>query len=136
MVIVGRDALTRGDGETILAKTKAMANKLGFVNSETGWNGFNILHRSQGEVNALELGLKLKPSATKSKVIFLLGCDNYITPDDIPSDAFVVYIVIFLLILGISWWSRSSICWYHFTCCSLYGKIRNIREYWRKSTNG
>ena len=97
MVIIGRDALTRADGETILSKTKAMANKLGFVNSETGWNGFNILHRSQGEINALELGLRLKPSTNKSKVIFLLGCDNYITADDIPSDAFVVYIVIFFV---------------------------------------
>lgn len=102
MVIIGRDALTRADGETILAKTKAMANKLGFVNSETGWNGFNILHRSQGEINALELGLRLKPATNKSKVIFLLGCDNYITADDIPSDAFVIYIVIFYLIIGFS----------------------------------
>jgi len=36
--------------------------------------------------------LRLKPATNKSKVIFLLGCDNYITADDIPSDAFVVYI--------------------------------------------
>ena len=71
-----------------------MANKLGFVNSETGWNGFNILHRSQGEVNALELGIQFKPAKGDHKVIFLLGCDNYITPSDIPKDAFVVYIVI------------------------------------------
>ena len=28
----------------------------------------------------------------KPKVIFLLGCDNYIVPSDIPKDAFVVYI--------------------------------------------
>lgn len=36
--------------------------------------------------------MRLKPATNKSKVIFLLGCDNYITADDIPSDAFVVYI--------------------------------------------
>ena len=101
MLIVGRDALTRTDGEALLSKVKSMANKLGFVNSETGWNGFNILHRSQGEVNALELGIRFNPSTTKHKVIFLLGCDNYITPSDIPNDAFVVYIVIFYLKLGI-----------------------------------
>ena len=97
MLIVGRDALTRADGEALLGKIKSMANKLGFVNSETGWNGLNILHRSQGEVNALELGIRFKPSANKHKVIFLLGCDNYISPSDIPSDAFVVYIVIIYL---------------------------------------
>ena len=97
MLIVGRDALTRADGEALLAKIKSMANKLGFVNSETGWNGLNILHRSQGEVNALELGIRFKPSTSKHKVIFLLGCDNYISASDIPNDAFVVYIVIFVL---------------------------------------
>lgn len=62
MLIVGRDALTRADSEAILGKVKSLANKLGFVNSETGWNGFNVLHRSQGEVNALELGIKFKPT--------------------------------------------------------------------------
>lgn len=93
MLIVGRDALNRADGEALLGKIKTMSNRLGFVNSETGWNGFNILHRSQGEVNALELGIRFKPSTNKHKVIFLLGCDNYISPSDIPNDAFVVYIV-------------------------------------------
>lgn len=97
MIIVGRDVLTRTDGEAMLGKVKSLANKLGIVNAETGWNGFNILHRSQGEVNALELGINFKPSTTKHKVIFLLGCDNYITPSDIPNDAFVVYIVIVCL---------------------------------------
>ncbi len=48
MLIVGRDALTRADSSAILGKVKSVANKLGFVNSETGWNGFNVLHRSQG----------------------------------------------------------------------------------------
>jgi len=103
MLIIGRDALSRTDGEAILKKAKSMANKLGFVNSETGWNGFNILHRSQGEVNALELGIRFKPSNNKHKVIFLLGCDNYINPSDISTDTFVVYIVIISFISGIPW---------------------------------
>ncbi len=33
MIIMGRDALTRSDGQAILKKTKAIANKLGIVNS-------------------------------------------------------------------------------------------------------
>lgn len=126
MLIVGRDALTRTDSEAILGKLKGVANKLGFVNSETGWNGFNVLHRSQGEVNALELGIRLKPATGKHKVIFLLGCDNYITPSDIPTDAFVAYIVTFVLMIGISRWPRRSICWRHFASCSLHVKIRNL----------
>lgn len=43
-------------------------------------------------MNALELGIKFVPSTNNHKVIFLLGCDNYINPTDIPKDAFVVYI--------------------------------------------
>jgi len=54
-------------------------------------------------MNVLELGIKIKPTTAKPKVIFLLGCDNYITPTDIPNDAFVVYIVIFYIKIGISW---------------------------------
>lgn len=48
MMIVGRDALTRPDSQSIIAKAKSIANKYGFINQEKGWNGFNILHRSQG----------------------------------------------------------------------------------------
>lgn len=91
-MIVGRDALTRSDSLAILKSTKDIANNLGFVNPEDGWNGYNILHRSQGEINALELGIKFKPAESAPKIIFLSGCDNYITPSDIPKDSFVVYI--------------------------------------------
>jgi NADH dehydrogenase (ubiquinone) Fe-S protein 1 len=92
MIILGRDALSRPDSDAILQKTKNIANNFGVVSQEKGWNGFNILHRSQGEVNALELGIKFTPMTDNPKVIFLVGCDNYITPEDIPKDAFVVYI--------------------------------------------
>lgn len=43
-------------------------------------------------MNALELGINFKPTTSDYKVIFLLGCDNYIAPSDIPKDSFVVYI--------------------------------------------
>ena len=94
LMIVGKDALTRNDSDAILKRTKRVANQYGFVNSETGWNGYNVLQRSQGEVNAMELGIEFKNSSAKSpKVIFLLGCDNNISLLDIPKDAFVIYIV-------------------------------------------
>jgi NADH dehydrogenase (ubiquinone) Fe-S protein 1 len=92
MLIIGHDALTRSDTPAILATAQNVATNFKFINSENGWNGYNVLHRSQGEVNALELGIRFSPPATAPKVIFLLGCDNAITPEDIPKDAFVVYI--------------------------------------------
>lgn len=60
MMIVGKDALTRGDGSMIYKKTKLIALKYGFVNNVTGWNGYNFLHRNQGEINCLELGMDFK----------------------------------------------------------------------------
>ena len=48
LMIVGRDALTRKDSHAILNSTRQIANTYKFINSENGWNGYNILHRSQG----------------------------------------------------------------------------------------
>ena len=93
LMIIGYDALTRNDSHAILNNARKIASDYKFINSEEGWNGYNILHRSQGEVNALELGINFKPISTPPKVIFLLGCDNNISPEDIPKDSFVVYIV-------------------------------------------
>ena len=93
MMILGHDAVSRSDAASIIGTARKVANLYGFIDSEKGWNGLNLLHRSQGEVNALELGIDFKPIITKPKVIFLLGCDNRISPQDIPKDSFVVYIV-------------------------------------------
>ncbi len=79
MIIVGQDTLTRVDTHAILSASKKLANSYKFINAENGWNGYNVLHRSQGQINALELGLDFKPIAHAPKVIFLLGCDNNIT---------------------------------------------------------
>jgi NADH-quinone oxidoreductase subunit G len=48
MIIVGRDALSRSDSQAILNSLKQIASNYGVINSQTGWNGFNVLHRSQG----------------------------------------------------------------------------------------
>ena len=48
LMIVGRDAISRKDGESILKCTKQIANSQGFINAENNWNGYNILNRSQG----------------------------------------------------------------------------------------
>lgn len=48
MMIVGHDVLTRSDSHAILNNARTIASEYKFVNSEIGWNGYNILHRSQG----------------------------------------------------------------------------------------
>jgi len=53
LLIVGNDVLTRVDSSAILNTTKQIANTYKFINSENGWNGYNILHRNQGQINAL-----------------------------------------------------------------------------------
>lgn len=93
MLIVGNDVLTRSDSSAILNTTKQIANTFKFINSDNGWNGYNILHRNQGQVNALELGIDFRPITHDPKIIFLLGCDNNISSSDIPKNSFVVYIV-------------------------------------------
>lgn len=92
MMIVGHDTLTRSDSHGILNNARKIANEYKFINAEEGWNGYNILHRNIGQINALELGIDFRVSQQKPKVIFLLGCDNNINPEDIPQDSFVVYI--------------------------------------------
>jgi len=94
LLIVGNDVLTRVDSSAILNTTKQIANTYKFINSENGWNGYNILHRNQGQINALELGIDFKPISHDPKIIFLLGCDNNISSSDIPKNSFVVYIVL------------------------------------------
>ena len=94
LLIVGNDVLTRVDSSAILNTTKEIANTYKFINSENGWNGYNILHRNQGQINALELGIDFKPISHDPKIIFLLGCDNNISSSDIPKNSFVVYIVL------------------------------------------
>jgi NADH dehydrogenase/NADH:ubiquinone oxidoreductase subunit G len=92
MIILGKDVLTREDSPSILNRCQELAVKSKFINPEIGWNGFNVLNRHVGEINALELGLDLTVKAKNPKVLFLLGADNNISKEDIPKDCFVVYI--------------------------------------------
>ena len=57
-----------------------------------GWNGYNVLNKDVGRINALEVGITPKLPQTPPKVVVLLGVDNHLDASIIPSDAFVVYI--------------------------------------------
>lgn len=93
MLILGVDAISRSDGETILNMAKKIAEKFNFI--QENWNGFNLLHKNSGLINGLELGFTCPDSVEKvmknSQAIFLLGVDDAIDFTAL-KDKFVVYI--------------------------------------------
>lgn len=95
MVIVGSKTLERPDGKAVLEAVRTLCQNSPVINKEVGWNGFNILHADAARVGALDIGISPvpNPNAKKSKLVFILGADN-IRTDDIPEDAFVVYLVL------------------------------------------
>lgn len=67
-----------------------LAQKTNIHNAQEHWNGVNVLHNEASRVGALDLGISPKRASNKSKVVFLLGSDNF-RKEDIPEDAFVIY---------------------------------------------
>ena len=55
-------------------------------------NGVNLLHNEPSRVCALDLGISPKINVQKSKIVFLLGFDNF-RHEDIPEDVFAIYMV-------------------------------------------
>lgn len=92
MIIVGSHALQREDGEGILKLLLDISDKYKVINPESNWNGFNVLNKNVGSIGAFELGISSNFDAkAKPKLVFLLGSDNF-RPEEIPDDAFVVYL--------------------------------------------
>ncbi len=101
MLILGADLLTRKDGAAILYYAKKIAEKYGLL--KENWNGFNLLTKSTGLINGLEVGFT--PNAAnidvnsilqncqngEIKAIFLHGVDDEIDFSKL-ENAFVVYI--------------------------------------------
>jgi NADH-quinone oxidoreductase subunit G len=99
MIILGMGALSREDGDAVLATARAIADKYGMVSGE--WNGFNVLHTAAARVGGLDLGFvpgegglsttEILDGAAKGDVefVYLLGADEL----DMSklSKAFVVY---------------------------------------------
>ncbi|GLQ07168.1 NADH-quinone oxidoreductase subunit NuoG [Sneathiella chinensis] len=99
MIIVGQGALTRNDGDAVLALARQVAETTGMVTGD--WNGFNILHTAAARVAGLDLGLvpgeggKSVPemldaaAAGDLDVVYLLGADEIDTAK--LEKAFVIY---------------------------------------------
>ena len=92
MMIIGSDVFARSDIGAIKEQINTLAKNTNLINKEEKWNGINILHRDQGRVNLLEVGVKAQKRGHENcEVLILLGEDD-IKKEDIPEGAFVIYI--------------------------------------------
>ncbi len=99
MIIVGQGALTRDDGESVLALAKKIADDFGLVKED--WNGFNILHTAAARVAGLDLGfvpgdggksvsgILDAAAAGDMDMVYLLGADEIDTAK--LEKSFVIY---------------------------------------------
>ena len=99
VVIVGMGALTRADGDAVLATARALADNCNIVRDD--WNGFNVLHTAAARVGGLDLGfvpgtdgrdvagIVAGAGAGDIELVYLLGADEI----DMSAlgEAFVVY---------------------------------------------
>ena len=96
MIILGRGALQRQDGATVLAAAWKLAAECGALTPD--WHGFNLLHLFGGQVGALELGFVPGKGgkgldamlAGGVDALWLLNADGF-DPARIPAGTFVVY---------------------------------------------
>lgn len=99
MMILGEAAVTREDGEAVLACAAKIASETGMLDGD--WNGFNILHKAASRVGGLDIGfvpgkdggdaaaMQAGAESGTLDVIWLLGADEI---DTIAlGNAFVIY---------------------------------------------
>lgn len=99
MIVLGMAALSRTDGEAILAAGRAVADSTGMVSGD--WNGFNVLHTAAARVGGLDVGFVPGESGKDTQailngaasgdleVVYLLGADEFDT--DALKNTFVIY---------------------------------------------
>ncbi len=101
MLILGQAALRRPDGAAILALAREIAETLGMMKPDIGWNGFNVLHTAAARVGGLDIGfvpgsggldtagIIAAAGGGEIKVVYLLGADEIDTSG--LGSAFVIY---------------------------------------------
>ncbi len=99
MIVLGEEALSRPDGDAVLALAAKLAAETGALAKD--WLGFCVLHRAAGRVAALDLGFvpgaggkataEILEGVKKGRfdVLYLLGADEF--EMERPSDTFVIY---------------------------------------------
>lgn len=92
MIIVGSEALQRGDGSAVYGAVHQLA--LALQKDKSDWKVFNVLHRVASQVAALDLGFKAGPKDIldqKPALLFMLGADEGAIQRKDLGDCFVVY---------------------------------------------
>lgn len=93
LIIVGANALSRGDGKAFLSSLHTFASSL--KPEDDSWKVWNVLQTNASQVAALDVGYNPGAEeviADSPKVMFLLGADSgAISKESIPKDCFVVY---------------------------------------------
>jgi NADH-quinone oxidoreductase subunit G len=105
MLVIGHGALTRPDGNALLAFARRIAEQTGMIagvnGGPEGWNGFNVLHTAAARVGGLDLGfvpqrdgrdvaaILAGAEAGEIDVVYLLGADEIDTGR--LGQAFVIY---------------------------------------------
>ncbi len=81
MIIVGQGALSRSDGQGVLATAAKIADTFKAVTKD--WNGFAVLHDAAARVGGLDVGfvpqeggMEAAKMLTDTDVLFLLGADE------------------------------------------------------------
>ena len=97
MIILGEDAISGGDGFSVLSYVKKIAEKYNLVRGD--WNGFNFLSKSSGLINGLEVGFDFAESSEilekiekeEIKLTILHGVDDDLDFSRLEK-SFVIYI--------------------------------------------
>jgi len=93
MIIVSSDILRRKDGKEIERILYKLCCDYKVINTETKWNGYNVILKSAAEAGAYDIGLTSNLSEEEMKrpikLVYLLNADDNL--EDIPSDAYVIY---------------------------------------------
>ncbi len=99
VIILGMGALTRADGEAVMATVRKLADTCNVIRDD--WNGFNVLHSAAARVGGLDIGfvpgeggrdtagILTGAQAGDIDVVFLLGADEINTAK--LEKTFVVY---------------------------------------------
>ena len=86
VIILGMGALTRADGEAVMATVRKLADTCNVIRDD--WNGFNVLHSAAARVGGLDIGfvpgeggrdtagILADAEAGDIDVVFLLGADE------------------------------------------------------------
>lgn len=105
MLILGAAAVTRSDGNAVLAAVRDIVKRYNMIQDgegdEPGWNGLNLLHTAASRVGGLDLGILpgkggldvagMVKAAGQGEldVLYLLGADE--VDVDALGDSFVIY---------------------------------------------